>query len=95
MNCADLVTTDDKPIATYAIQFWWQSVSSKFRHPVAFFFTKTATTEQITAWLQQGLTLLYRAGFISLAVLCDGGSANRGMMKVWRGYGAPSKRPPF
>lgn len=57
-------------------------MSSSVRYPVGYFFTKSATTEQVTAILNEGLTTSYLGGFDILFTLCDGGSANRAMIKV-------------
>ena len=57
-------------------------MSSSVRYPVAYFYTKSATTEQLTAILNDGLTTAYQGGLDILYTLCDGGSANRAMIKV-------------
>jgi hypothetical protein len=84
INGAALRATDRKPIATQALQFYWQCIAHPFRFPLAYFFTTSGTTVELATWVPEGITLLTSGGFNVMGLLCDGGSANRAFFKVRR-----------
>lgn len=75
-------TADGQPLATYALQFFYQAIADSFRYPVAYFFTSSASAAMLAMWLQQGLTALADAGLDVLYILCDGGASNRALIHV-------------
>ena len=64
-------------IGTHVLQFFWTSAFTKFSHPLAYFVTDTASTEEILMWFWEGVQLLEDGGFIVIATIIDGSPANR------------------
>lgn len=64
-------------VGTHILQFFWSSAFAKFSHPLAYFITNTASTEELLMWFWEGVELLEQAGFIVVATIMDGGPANR------------------
>jgi len=75
-------TADGDSLATHALLFYYQSIADRFRYPVAYFLTKTATAAELSLWVTEGIALLTNAGFDVKYLLCDGGSANRSFINV-------------
>ena len=71
-------TCDTSPdVGTHILQFFWTSVFVPFSHPLAYFITKTAPTEDILLWFWIGVEYLQAAGFHVTGVIFDGSVQNR------------------
>ena len=42
-------------IGTHVVQFFWTSALTKFDHPLAFFVTNTASTEETLMWFWESV----------------------------------------
>ena len=69
--------TEDGELGTHVLQFFWSSAFTQFSHPLAYFVTNTATTEETIRYFWKGVSSLQKAGLQVIASVFDGSPANR------------------
>ena len=69
--------TEDGELGTHILQFFWSSAFTQFSHPLAYFVTNTATTEETIRYFWKGVSSLQKAGLQVIASVFDGSPANR------------------
>ena len=59
------------------LQFFWSSAVYGFSHPLAYFITNTASTEDLLSYFWRGVKILGDSGLEVVGTIFDGSPANR------------------